>query len=153
MRINIALLASAALLSAVFAQSAAAADVGIAPRPAVAPAPNWTGLYVSGSAGGTWLKANTFNASDQLSINRQQSLDSGFFNPLTGTNIAQFFVTNAQTSQFQSSSRDNVDGQNTGAVFAFTMGYNYVYANYWLIGAQAEVSRNLVKTHMVGTGT
>jgi hypothetical protein len=153
MRINIALLASAALLSAVFAQSAAAADWAMPSRPVVAPAPSWNGLYVSGSAGATWLKANTFNASDSLSITRSQSLQAGQFNPLTGTNDPRFFVTEDQTSQFQTRSSDSVDGQNTGAVFAFTMGYNYVLANSWLIGAQAEVSRNLVKTHMVGTGT
>jgi hypothetical protein len=153
MRINIALLASAALLSAVFAQSAAAADAGIAPRPAVAPAPRWDGLYVSGSAGSTRLKANTFSSSDSDSINRTQSLSSGQFNPLTNTNIPQFFVTQDATSLNSSRSSDNVDGQNWGAVFAAAMGYNVVYANYWLVGAQAEVSRNLVKTHMVGTGT
>jgi opacity protein-like surface antigen len=153
MRINIALLASAAVLSAVFAQSAAAADWAMPSRPAVAPAPSWNGLYVSGSAGATWLKANTFSSSDSLDITRSQQLQAGQFNPLTGLDDPRFFVTSDQTSQFQSRSSDNVDGQNTGAVFAAAMGYNYVYANYWLIGAQAEVSRNLVKTHMVGTGT
>jgi opacity protein-like surface antigen len=33
------------------------------------------------------------------------------------------------------------------------MGYNHVFANTWLIGAQTEVSRNLVKTRMVGSST
>ena len=50
-------------------------------------------------------------------------------------------------------SSDSATGRNTGAVFAFTMGYNLEFANSWLIGAQTEVSRNLVKTRMVGTST
>lgn len=152
MRINIALLASAAVLSSVVGQSAVAADWAMPARPVAAPAPSWSGLYVSGSAGGTWLKANTFSQSDSLSITRSQSLQSGFFNPLTGTTITQFFVTQDTTSQFQSRSSDSASGDDIGAVFAFTMGYNLVFANSWLIGAQAEVSRNLVKTRMVGTG-
>jgi hypothetical protein len=152
MRINIALLASAALLSSAFAQSAAAADWAMPSRPVVAPAPSWAGLYVSGSAGATWLKANTFGASNVVAIERSQQLRT-FFNPLTGTDNPVFLVSNDQTFQFQTTASDSASGSNTGAVFAFTMGYNLVFANSWLIGAQAEVSRNLVKTHMVGTGT
>jgi hypothetical protein len=150
MRINIALLASAALLSSVFAQSAAAADVGLAPRPVVAPAPNWAGLYVSGSAGATFLRANTFSTSVFNSTSRDQEFESGFFNPTTGMSDNRFFLTRDTTSQSVSNSSDSASGSNTGAVFAFTMGYNLVFSNYWLVGAQTEVSRNLVKTRMAG---
>jgi hypothetical protein len=153
MRINLGLLASAALLSSVFGQFAAAADPGLPPRPVPAPVPNWAGFYVSGSAGATWLGANTFTQSASRGTQTNQAFQSGFFDPATNTVNNQFFLTSDSTTQSVQDSSGTTTGRNTGAVFAFTMGSTLVFANTWLIGAQTEVSRNLVKTRMVGSST
>src|SRR5262245_1914459 len=153
MRIHLALLTSAALLSSLFGQSATAAEAGLPPRPVPAPVPNWAGFYVSGSAGATWLGASTFSQSATRGTGTDQSFQSGFFDPATGTFNNQFFLSQTSTSQTVNNSSSSATGRNTGAVFAFTMGYNHVFANTWLIGAQTEVSRNLVKTRMVGSST
>jgi hypothetical protein len=152
MRIHTTLLASAALLTAVFGQSAVAADAGVTPRPAVAPAPKWDGLYVAGSAGATWLGASTFDQSATRGTETQQISQSAF-DPATGTFSTQLFPSSTSTTQNVQTSSSSASGRNTGAVFAFTMGYNHVFANTWLVGAQTEVSRNLVKTRMVGSST
>src|SRR5262245_21777769 len=152
MRIHLALLTSAALLSSLFGQSATAAEAGLPPRPVPAPAPKWDGFYVSGSAGATWLGASTFSQSATRGTQIDQS-SSTFFDPATFTQSTQLFPSFASTTQNVQNSSSSATGRDTGAVFAFTMGYNHVFANAWLIGAQTEVSRNLVKTRMVGSST
>ena len=107
MRINLGLLASAALLSSVFGQFAAAADAGLPPRPVPAPVPNWAGFYVSGSAGATWLGASTFSQSATRGTQTSQQFQSGFFDPATNTVNNQFFLTSDSTTQnVQNSSSD-----------------------------------------------
>lgn len=127
-------LCSAAIFAVVCMQSATAADLPVkAPPPVVVPVSIWDGLYVAFSAGGTYTEADS---SEVGNANNTLGLAIGGFNP---------------TLQAPYQYTDSMSGDEYGAVFSFTMGYNVVWGSF-LMGIQSEVSYNNTELRLQGLG-
>ena len=113
-QLRAALLSITAVVGAFSVQSALAADQDLPVKAPILAAPiasRWDGLYASFSAGGSWT-----NAKESFTDATSSTSVSSFFPP---TFIAETITTNTTTNTV-----DGQSGQNSGAVFTFTMGYN-----------------------------
>lgn len=107
--------------------------------PMVAPVvSHWDGLYVSFSAGGTSTDV------------KSTEID-------TGVNTLNATVNGAQVGapllpiSIPFNYSDSMSGNEIGAVFTFTMGYNVVWGP-WVAGIQSEVSYNKNELNLAGLG-
>lgn len=95
----------------------------------------WDGLFVSLSAGGSWTSAESSGAAN-FTISEIDRL----------LGIIQDF------DLIQETFTDKVSGDDIGAVFTFTMGYNFLFGS-WLLGIQSEVSYNRTLIEASGSDT
>ncbi|MFO1100019.1 MAG: hypothetical protein U1E81_17535 [Xanthobacteraceae bacterium] len=137
-KMRTALLSTAALAAGFMVQSAMAADMAVR-APIVAPVvSHWDGLYVSFSAGGTSTNA------------KSTEIDNGTDTLNATVNGAQVLAPVLPISiPFNYS--DAMSGNEIGAVFTFTMGYNVVWGP-WVAGIQSEVSYNKNQINLAGFG-
>jgi outer membrane immunogenic protein len=112
------LLASAGAMA--LAGTAIAADMPVAPPPP--PPPLWTGFYIGVNAGGTWGNNNSVNTATA-------NLDPG--NGLG--NEAVYNVASAGLAT------TNISPQTTAFIGGGQIGYNYQFANSWLVGLEADI--------------
>lgn len=131
------LLASCAVapaLALALATTAGAADLFVK-APVVAPIIyHWDGAYVSLSAGSTWTDVKTSE-----------------FDSLNDTLAISVTGLGALSATFPYTYTDSMSGKETGAVFTFTTGYNWVWGSV-VLGVQSEVSYNTNEVHVSGTG-
>jgi outer membrane immunogenic protein len=141
--------ASTAIVIAAAAGSASAADLAARPivkGPIVVEPSHWTGFYAGVSAGGSWLKSDVtrFSSAPSTEVSTSTFADGVPFLLLDGGGNTNVIVNTDVTNQF-------LTGSEKGAVFTFTMGYNFVWNNVWLLGIQSEVSRDLSNTRLLGS--
>jgi outer membrane immunogenic protein len=116
------LLASAGALALTGAAFAADLPSRAPPPVFLPPPPTWTGFYVGINAGGTWSSNNNINTATA-------NLDPG--NGLGAETIFNIASAALATSSPSLSS-------NAGFVGGGQIGYNYQFANSWLVGLEAD---------------
>jgi outer membrane immunogenic protein len=138
-----AFFASTAIVIAVVAGPASAADLGVHPvvkGPIIVAPSHWEGFYAGISAGGSFLKAddNRFSSAPSTEVSTFTA------NPGFCCSSTEGTVNSNVTNQF-------LTGSEKGAVFTFAMGYNFVWNNVLLLGIQSEVSRDLNNARLLGS--
>jgi outer membrane immunogenic protein len=116
---------AAAIAAALFAGSASAADLPLRkeppPPPVVPPPPpTWNGLYLGLNVGGGWL-SNNYNNNDILFIPYTTVSPVGAFGVLGFGNYY------------------NNNNNNGGVVGGGQVGYNYQFANSFVVSAEADI--------------
>jgi outer membrane immunogenic protein len=119
-------LASASALA--LAGTAFAADLPTQAPPPVflPPPPMWTGFYAGINAGGTWSASNSLNTS---------AIPGGCNPAFPGCAASPTFsVTSAVLATFSAPSSSNA-----GFIGGGQIGYNYQFANSWVVGIEADI--------------
>ena len=133
------LLAGAALVSSMWSASALPADFSLVAKTPIAVVPNWVGWYSGTQFGMECLSTSHDNTTSTLNVN-------------SSTQVFPTFVSPPSTTVSSSISSSTAQGKNCGAKLGLYGGYNLMWGNNAVLGAQLEGGIANVRVNMTSIG-